>query len=242
MTSKAKLAYAQTRMQARYGARPSAEDWRRLDTVRSPARLIELARATALAPWAELVSAEMDHHALERRLRAGWRASVAETAGWLPESWRGAVALLAETPELPLRDHVVRGLPAPDWLGGDERLAETAEDAAPPEADAGAGPDWLARWRAAWLDGVSGAEAAALERLGERFFGHFARADIAARPSRAELETASLRVFRRFAGARPAVFAYLCLAALDFERFRGRLLERMLFAAELFAAEERSVA
>lgn len=217
----ARLAYAQARMQARHGARLRPEDWRRLDAARSPARLIELARATALAPWAERVSAEMDPHALERALRAAWRGSVAEVAGWLPERWRAAALLLGETPELPLRDHLARGLPAPGWLD-----AEAAREERAP-----VGPRWLARWRAAWLQDAGGADAAALDALARRFFGPLDAPSGAARPPQARLEAAALRVFRRRAGAKPAVLAHLLLASLDFERFRGRLLERALFAA-----------
>lgn len=218
--SGAKRAYAQARMQARHGARLDPEAWRRLEATRSAARLIELARTTALAPWAARVSAEMDPHALERGLRAGWRATAEETARWAPAPWRAGVLLFCEIPELPLRE--ARQGAAPAWIAADPRLAAATKRA---------GPRWRARWRAAWL-GEGGA--AAIERLGARFFGHLDQLEprAPARAPRAELEAESLRVFRRCAGAKAAALAYLCLALLDFERFRGLLLERAVFGTD----------
>ena len=238
-----KLAYAQARLQARYGERLAEPDWRRLEAARSPAHFLELARSTALAPWAALVAADMDPHAIERRLRAAWRDTVEEVAAWLPERWRGAVLLFAMLPELPIRDHVARGQPRPLWLDQDDALREVrAGETERSAGETNVGRDWLARWRAL-RPALPSAETKALDGLALRFFARFevpngGMPEFPYRPARSALESAALRAFRRHAGTPVAVFAYLLLATLDFERFRGALAERKLFATP----DERSAA
>jgi hypothetical protein len=226
-----KLAYAQARIQARHGERLSEAGWRRLESAKSAAQFLDLARSTSLAPWAGRVVADMEPHGIERGLRAAWRETVGEVADWMPAGWPAAVRLYAMLPELPIRDHLARGQPLPPWLEADEALREAPVKMT---GTATVGADLLARWRES-LPPLPHTEAKAAQDLVGSFFACFKRTNGGApafpcRPPRPALEAICLRAFRRHAGSPVAVFAHLSLALLDFERFRGELLRRKLFA------------
>ncbi len=228
------LAYAQARIQARHGERLGEADWRRLESARSAAQFLALARNTSITAWAARVAPDMEPHVIERGLQAAWRDTVDEVAGWLPAEWRDAVRCYGVLPELPIRDHLARGLPPPAWFERDERLRPLADKTAKEPGELAVGAEWLARWHAC-LPPLPRGEAKALQALAARFFACFniaerATRDSPCRPSRSALEAICIRAFRRHAGSPVAVFAHLLLALLDFERFRGELLARKLFA------------
>ncbi len=242
MTSRRSFAYAQARVQARYGDRPGESDWQRLGAVRSVTQYMEAARGTSLNPWVSPLSHEMDHHQQERVLRAAWRDTVAEVSAWLPQAWRGAALAWSELPALPSIEHVRQGRSAPGWCGQDNQLAEALPETAG-ETEANAGAAWLARWRAEWPD-HPGAQATALEAIADILFPGFAATDApvpqeAYRAAEATIDAELTRLFRKHAGTPVAIFAYLAFLRRDFERFRGGLVRRQLFHG---AAAERSAA
>jgi hypothetical protein len=239
-----KLAYVQTRIQARCGERLDDADWRSLEAVRSAAQFLDLARNTSLAPWADRLSAEMALHTIERRLRAAWRETVEEIATWLPERWQKPIRSLAILPELPVRDHSARGYGSPSWLEGDDTFGGAALSSGEESGDAASsvGAEWLAGWRE-FRPSLSAGEAGALDKLIGTLFANFNTAyrdtpTSRYRPSRTVIEAVCFRVFRRHAGSPVAALAYLLLVMLDFERFRGGLLKRVLFGP----SAERSAA
>jgi len=239
-----KLAYVQTRIQSRHGERLDEADWRSLEAARSAGQFLDLARNTSLAPWADRLSAEMEPHIIERRLRAAWRETVEEIATWLPERWQKPIRSLAILPELPVRDYIARGYAPPSWLEDNNTLNDAALSSEMEKRVEGSsiGTDWLGRWRE-FRPSLSVAEASALDKLIGQLFTNFKNTSYETpashyRPSRAVIEAACLRIFRRHAGSPIAALAYLLLAMLDFERFRGELLKRVLFGP----SAERSAA
>ena len=226
------FAYAQARVQARYGDRLEDSDWQRLGAVRSAGQYLETARATSLRPWVAPLAPDMDHHQQERVLRAVWRDTVAEVSAWLPSEWRDAARVWSDLPELASIEHVRRGWFAPEWSERDDHLAEALPEAAGESAQ-NAGAAWLARWRNAWPlrraagRGAGGDRGGALSRLrGNR------RARNAACLSRERSRYRppnSPALFRRHAQTPAAIFAYLAFTWRDFERFRGGLIRRRLF-------------
>jgi len=226
------FAYAQARVQARYGDRLEDSDWQRLGAVRSAGQYLETARATSLRPWVAPLAPDMDHHQQERVLRAVWRDTVAEVSAWLPSEWRDAARVWSDLPELASIEHVRRGWFAPEWSERDDHLAEALPEAAG-ESEQSAGAAWLARWRNAWPNPPR-ARAAPLEAIGVALFPGFEATDLpipppAYRASEAAIDAELTRVFRRHAQTPAAIFAYLAFAWRDFERFRGGLSRRRLF-------------
>lgn len=221
-------------MQARHGERLREGDWRRLQAAKSAVHYLDLARNSALATWASPLSLNKDHHQVERILRSAWRQTVREVAEWFPPSWRAAISWCGELPELPIRDHSMHNLPVPSWAEPDDITADAARWSTTAQAEANAGAVWLRRWRAL-CPSLSGAEAKALDVLASQLFAcletpECGTPDFPYRPPRDMLQAICLRIFRRQAGSPVAAFAYLSLVLLDFERFRGGLIERMLFA------------
>ena len=88
--SRAELAYAQARLQARYGARPGESTWRRLRASASLPHFLEAARASELRPWLTAIHARSRADEIEQALQRAFAAEVREVASWLPEAWRPA--------------------------------------------------------------------------------------------------------------------------------------------------------
>lgn len=249
-----RFAYAQVRLQVRYGQRPRESDWRQLTALIEPAAFLEQARAGGLRPWVAGVGATTPVHELERLLRARLRARIEEVARWVPEEWRPAVRWTRFLVDLPALDHLLHGEPPHDWMREEEdlkpladvepelrrrALAQTACGAlarGPREEGAGLFEAWLVEWRRL-LPHVAGRAAHRLEALVVLVQAHrqaFARLDAsgaAAWEARRRLEEALARRFRTAFLEPAAAFAYLLLVAIDAERLRAELLTRTIFAA-----------
>jgi len=245
------LAYAQTRLQARHGQRPSDDRWRVLEATPDLPGYLQAGRATSLRPWVLHLTGEASTHQIERSLRHDWQAYVAEIVDWVPEAWAPATSWLATLPFLPFFVHLARGEPAPRWMLDDPvlvtvaqadadrreealattslgRISEPVRDGKPP-VDA-----WLDAWVAEWpVRDVPGRRA--LERVRRAFHVHVST--ILAEPLQYPPGPALRRriaerftvAFRRESGRITAVFAHLGLMALDVERLRGGLVLRALF-------------
>jgi hypothetical protein len=233
--------YSQARLQARFGARPGAADWQRVDAARDVAALLQTCGATSLAPWTHELTTRMTAHEAERKLRAQWLARVDEVAAWQPSRWRNAIAWLRWLPYLPALEKLARGGQSPDWMRNDPVLGPiVAEDPrqrasslartefAPLAAGFTAPPDvtqaWLAHWRALWPRDA--ARAPALERLMRQVAA--LRDELASAPPGtasasllARLERRLIATFRRYPLSASATIAFLGLAALDLLHLRG---------------------
>jgi hypothetical protein len=243
------FAYAQARLQARLGARPGDADWRRLQGVKEFGPFLETARTTPLQPWIEHLGAEGDVHELERGLRNHLNAVVEETAGWLPEPWRPAVRWAGWLSYLPTLQYLLHGEPALDWMGKDPALAPYLKDGAEerllamklgelaPLATAWAEDrplreGWLDGWRRLWPRQPSPEPLEALVDLVRSHLQSFADVppENAVEARRGFEETLRPR-FRRSLFHPAAAFVYLALTALDGEKVRAALVQRLLFGA-----------
>ena len=242
------FAYAQARVQARYGALPAEADWRRISGIRGLGAWLEEARGGPHRDWIKGFSAASDVHDIEAGVRGLLFAEIDAVARFVPKPWRDAVRWTRWLPLLSLLEHLRAGAELPRWarrvpciaalLGDDgallpRRLQRTGiapllnHDAAEPVSAC-----WVAGWRGRWpRSGV--AVRADLERLAASIGAHldaFRRSD----PAHAWTPRQQLRERLRFEfhglGLSPAMpFVYLALVALDLERLRRALLDRALF-------------
>lgn len=250
MTAHTDFAYAQARLQARHGGLPGASHWQVLEASRTAGHCLSLARAGPLATWVEALDDSCDVHRVERHLRARWRRYVGEVERWLPPNWRATTRWFGTLAELPLIDAWRRTGQAPRWLHADVHLATLAlPDSAERDKalhDRGLAPfaalgnerdvhtegsgRVAAIWRDEWqrLAPSHGPDASLMrapaELLLPQLLGESRGRSAPSEPVRRAL----LQLFRRHAASPVAAFAHLALVALDVERLRGGLVERIL--------------
>lgn len=245
MAEDARFAYLQARLQARHGDRPAADDWRIAEASIDLSHYLDAVRRTALRRWVGDINHEMDAEAIERQLRAAWRAAVDEAASWSPQPWRAAVSWMRWLPDLPAVDHLLRGTKVPPWMRADpvlrdvafdepqrrrDALAESPLAPLPPDdgpADAGVADAWMKEWRARLpaagpddkLEAILDAVQAHVETMRSATDGD-------GQALRHALAAILARRFRRGAGSSVALFAHLLLDGLELERLRAGLITR----------------
>ncbi len=251
MTASSQLAYVQTRLQARHGQRPTEESWRLLEATPDLAAYLQSARRTTLAPWIAHMPSELDVHRIERSLRDDWGGFVRELAGWAPAEWAAAIRWFTTAPYLTHLVYLSRGEFVAPWMRDDPVLNPFAmEDPAaragkleespmaPVLSDISLGALPISAWMEQWLEqtpenaGEMLKPLTALVRIVAEHFQALAEQSTnpaAARGQREAVRGELLRRFRRFARTPVAIFAYLGLALMDFERLRGGLVLRALF-------------
>lgn len=252
MTGRIDFAYAQARLQARHGLRPTEAAWHRLEASKDLGHYLQAARASSLRPWIQHLSARMDSHGIERSLRQDWRDYVAGVAVWQPAPWRAAAAWTAVLVDLPAVAHLLHSSPAQAWMRQDPVLARLAVDDPVTRREAlltshlapvgrawlrdrSVLDGWLDHWRRLWpADGR--AVGAAMDRLVALTARHLAAmagnagADADGGRLRAELVSSFTAMFRRHGQHPIAMYCHLGLVALDLERLRAGLVRRSLFA------------
>ena len=228
MRDSIQIAYAQARVQARFSNRPTEAFWRELEAGRELLHLIEFVRPSALGAVMGSVSATVDGHVIEARLRDHWSAACAEVAAWYPPSWRPAMRWLAWLPWIAGLEWLARDRPAPGWMQDaallDGPLAALADAFGAGQDLAGA---WHAQWREQWPSG-NRRLLRGLDQL-DAALGYFlpGSGDPDAAPFDAVVDMAEAtarRVFRRFAGTPVAGLSLLVLLALDHARLRAALV------------------
>lgn len=249
MSAGGSLEFAHARLCARFGARPDDSVWRRIEVVRDAAGVLDVVRASSLAPFVAGIGPDVTAPALEAAARRHWRALVRDVAGWMPAPWQPAVRWCAVLADLPTLAALGRQAPPP-WLGNDPVLrgivegTSAADRALAALVRAGTGDAqrlraaWEARWHALLPEPLPAHPL--LQRLVQMLAEHahrFARAHPAdAWPLRRGLAARVVLLFRR-AGVDPAqAFAFLALTALDYERLRGELVPRSLLPQRTLAA------
>jgi len=242
------FAYAQARLQSRFGERPTPQDWLHLEATRDLGAVLQVLRAGPLARWTARLGARPGVHELERGLRDEWLRAVDEVAGWQPEAWRDGTRWLRWITYLPALQKLARGGRVPAWMRADpvlgpivareprERaaaledspLAPLAAGFVPPVDLAGA---WGEHWRTLWPRDT--AARTPLRTLLSTLRAH--RQWLAEAPAGADsreaitsLEHRLRRVFRRHPLSPAAVAAWLWLQMLDLQRLRGLLAVRAL--------------
>jgi hypothetical protein len=249
MNSGARFAYAQARLQARHGMRPTEQLWRRLASTGDLANFLQQAQHTTLRPWVLGMQATQTSHTLELSLRQHFRHYIDEVANWLPLNWGVVVRSAKGLPDLPVLQFLLRGEAAPQWLLEDARLLPfTAENMATRlEAMQRSDYDylatawqrgeplykaWLERWQQQWpASRRFAAGLAYLARLLRQYLeGPRGETAAAGGLQRQRLIAGLNLAFRRYSFEPAAACAHLGLVGLDLEKLRGELLRRALFA------------
>jgi hypothetical protein len=177
-------------------------------------------------------------------MRRHWRERVAELASWMPQPWHAAVQWCSVLIELPTLQHLAAGAAPPQWMADDPIWHAVVTDGAPVDdawqpllaaarIDAKA---VLPRWQTEWVRRLPGGEGRATldEQLVPLLAGHVA-AFAAPQASdgwalRHALQRRLHLMLRRVLLEPATAFVYLALCALEFERLRGELLRRVVFA------------
>lgn len=205
------VGFALARTHARHAQRPGANEWRRLDGVRTASQYLQYARQTGLRFWLRTVGEDQPQAEVELKLRAAFRGHALEVAGWLPAAAAPAARLIADLPDLPALDHLHRGGAPQAWMNDEPRLADALENplTAPP----------YEAWMTQWL------------RLGPRRGRSTGRLGNALRdlviPGQASPAAARLHwIFRNRTLDAAGVYAYLGLVLDDIRRLAGGLARR----------------
>lgn len=246
------LEYAHARIWARHGQRPGEALWRRIETTRDLAAVLELARGSALACWLEGIGPAAGAHGIEQALRRHWRERVSEVVAWMPPAWAAAIEWCAVLADLPALQHLARGDAPWPWMAADPRLRVLLDagdggdggKGGPPEvramrslldtARAGRN-DLLPLWRAEWRRRLPLAEASqGIDAHLEPLLVQHASAFAAPRAVdgwalRRQLHSRLVLLLRRTLVEPVTAFVYLALSALECERLRGELVRRAAF-------------
>ncbi|MBF0178525.1 MAG: hypothetical protein HQM03_00705 [Magnetococcales bacterium] len=217
----AQAGYLLARIQARHGQRLDENQWRMLASSHSFDRFLSQARDTPLGPWLEGIDPSRDIHHMEWSLRDAFRRHVAEVTAWAPPAWRPATKWLATLPDLEATLHRrASGMTHP-WL-------RWLDDSPHPLPPTGADPLswWLEQWRELWPK-EPGEHARLLELI------RYLRASLTQdNVTWRELDEGVTLRLRRHAMHPTVLFPHLLLTAMDFNRLRGELSRRWLFARE----------
>lgn len=248
MTSLSGIAYAQARIQSRYGARAKANVWLRLHNIHDLGSYLQTAQQTPLRPWVLGLSSTHNSHDIELALRQKYRHHVDEVASWMPPGWQKSLRWVKRLADLPVLQYLAADGEALDWMKSDPDISDfTADDAllrVQAIQQAGARvlldswrkngsmlPGWLSQWnsmrpKSSHFDrGLQHIEKVLLEQMHLQ-----AKQQGAARAADYELMLDQLRlIFRRYAFQPAAVCAYLAIITLDLHRIRRDLMKRMYF-------------
>lgn len=250
------FAYAQSRLQARLGARPTAADWQQLEATRDLGAMLQILRGGPLARWTARLPARVALHDMERGLRDEWQQAVAEVADWQPARWREATLWMRWLSYLPALQKLARGGRPRAWMRDDpvlgpivaaeprERVAAIAGTKLAPLASGfdqtrDVARAWAEHWQALWPAATR--DRRPLESLLDAMRRHRERlaaapAGATSRESLLSLERDLLRIFRRNPLSPAATASYVCLMMLELQRLRGLLAVRSLRDATVEAA------
>ena len=262
MTGLSGFAYAQARLQSRYGERADEHVWLRLHNITDLSSYLQSAQQTALRPWVLGIDPAHDSHAIELALRQKFRQHVDEVAGWMPVDLRLSMHWIKRLVDLPALQHLLSGNTAKDWMRLDPAINQFVADDLNQRlsalSTAGCGmllkawqrgepisEGWLAQWKkllprsSAFDDGLQGMEKSLLQQLHLQSGQPGAGKEYAAVPADYEQITDDLRlIFRRSAFQPAAVCAYLAIIALDIHHLRSDLMRRLFFQDAEALAEE----
>jgi hypothetical protein len=226
------FAYLQARLQARHGQRLDEHGWHRLEMVMPYRLFLRNARETTLASWLQTVSEQDEPALLEQRLRETLQQTILDLGHWSPPPWQEAIRWTRHLWLLPAWQHRWRGEPLPPGLTlPDDAALQTLESAWRDGTPLLEG--WLLHWQKLWPK-QHNKESRTLEQLllilqqHRQLFGALPDPN-AARQARLLLQQKLREHFRRASGMPAAIFTYLALLALDWERLRGNLLVRALY-------------
>lgn len=242
------LAYAQARIQSRFGQRVDENVWLRLHNIRDLGSYLQTAQQTPLRPWVLGISTTHSSHEIELTLRQKYRHHVEEVAGWMPPGWRAPLRWVRRLADLPVLQYLVAGGEPLDWMRSDPEFGDfTADDPlmrVHAMRDAGCWPlidSWqqdgsmLPGWQKQWLrmrpknrfyeSGLRRMDRLLLEQMQQQ-----GRQQTTPLPTDYQAFGDRLRkVFRRYAFEPAGVCAYLAIVAVDLHRLRSDLMQRLFF-------------
>jgi len=244
--------YAEARMHARFGNRPGSLAWQRLQGITQTEEFLEAAKRAGLGHWIAGIEPRTALHRVELVLRDRLRGLIRETAQWLPDDWKKPVSWTVQLVDLPALAHLARGGHPLHWMKDDTIMAAYLGAAAMAPGDAmlnaaqreqvfkavrartspgvSAGlKEWISLWQATWPSGSERASAGEIVKRAESHLARFAacKSGEPAEVLREEFDRELRREFRRNAFLPGSVLAYLAMQALDFERVRALLVDRM---------------
>ena len=248
MPEAAQFAYAQSRLQARHGARADAPVWRRLQGSGDLASYLQAAGQSPLRGWTAGLHAGNSSHDVELALRTHYRQYVGEVARWLPARWDVVVRALAQLPDLPALQHLLGGGSAPAWMRDDPALRIRASEDPATRTATLEQPElawlasawqreialplaWIDHWRTLWPDAPR--QSVGLQHLGALLLRHIREIHAAVGTQtdvlRERLMNRLTGAFRRYSFQPAAACAHIGIMALDVERLRADLVERAVF-------------
>ena len=247
--SRAGFAYAQARMHARLASRFDLSGWQLLESGRDLGHCLDTLRRTAVAPMVSQLNAGSDAHQIERSLRQGWCDLLTSVCHWSPVTWQNAVSWFGLLPHLRWVEFLQSEETRPDWLQADPSFGPLLQS--DPSVPTTTGPNCLGPaltqlifdrdqsvsdlWLSGWKARMPGAKQVrqvnlTVDQILQRYLGHTPdRHKIATNEGLEDLSAQLIRNFRTQAQTPAAVFSYLGLVALDFERLRGILVSRSVF-------------
>jgi hypothetical protein len=237
-----RLAYVYGRLASRFGARPRATDWARLQPIRDAVSYVDAARRSPVAALMDGLTSGQPIHTVEAALRGRWRNTVDQVAKWHVPKDRAAIAWMAALADLPVITHLANEDAVLDWMEADTSLgpyiAAAAGDpdalAFDPEtavfAPAFSGADtawacWLAHWKKLWPSAPG--ERAALESLVSNVTDAGCNDDGFALPDPDALDRIFEVAYRKQARSLAASVAWLGMTGNDLRRLRGQITTRL---------------
>ncbi len=248
MTGLADFAYAQARLQSRYGKRADAHLWLRLYNIHDLASYLQAAQQTPLRPWVLGISTTHSSHDIELALRQKYRRHVDEVASWLPAVWAPPMQWIKRLPDLPVLQYLLAGNPPINWMKSDPDINAFTDDdpalrlRAMQEADCASlvsawqqGDSILSGWLAYWNQTRPQTKA---YNKGLQNIEQLLHPDLLLNAGQTEaglpadyglMEGELTAIFRRYTFQPAAVCAYLAIIAIDIQRIRSGLMQRSLF-------------
>ncbi len=233
--SRSNFSYAQARLHARLEGRLSETDWQMLAGSRNFGNCLDVISQTAAANVTSRLDRTNSVHDVERVLREEWSAIVFEVSNWLPERWRRATHWLLVLPHLRRFEYSPENGGIPGWLRLKIEFGELAGGMQSEEKAGYSRLEIAELWRNEWGRRLpekqyAGKLNAALTPLLDRYLGNDTREITEATKVWQELGSYLRGIFRKHTQTPAAIFAYLGLIALDFERLRGVLVSRIIFS------------
>ena len=253
MTCLSDFAYAQVRLQSRYGQRADEQLWLRLHNILDLDSYLQVAQQSALHPWVMGIGSTHSSHEIELALRQKYRHHVDEVTSWMSAEWQLPLQWIKRLADLPALQYLLADRAALDWMKLDPDISEFTIDDPTLRLQAMhlAGYDslvvawqqgdtmfsgWLSHWKKvqprtpAFNKGLQKMEDFLHQQLELQQRQPDAEKETAAFPADYDVLTDKLRViFRRYAFQPAAVCAYLAIIAIDLHHVRSNLMQRLLF-------------
>jgi hypothetical protein len=241
------MAYAQARVQSRYGERADAGVWLKLHNIRDLGSYLQTAQQTSLNPWVLGLSSTHSSDDIELALRQKYRSHVDEVAGWMPKDWKKPLQWIKRLADLPVIQYLIAGGEPHEWMKADPDInGFIADDTlARVQALQQTGnrqlveswqqqgsllSGWLAQWKQLRPSSVHTEKGLyMLEKFMHQQMQHQLQYEMTSSVDYEETLDKLRLIFRRYAFQPAGVCAYLAVVAVDCHRIRGDLMQRMYF-------------